>query len=82
MVLVMIKLCVDLHPVGDASLGRKEIVSKSRIPLGMHPYGMQPVSSLNILPKDNSYGIFIPAKYRYKLYASRSYVQTLVTRNL
>ena len=35
MVLV-IKLFADLHPVRDVSLGRKKIVSKCRIPLGMH----------------------------------------------
>jgi len=67
MVLVMMKIFADLHPVRDVSLGRKEIMSKSRIPLGM-----QPASSLNILPRDYSYGIFISAKYRYKLYISRS----------
>jgi len=69
MVLLMIKLFADLHPVRDVSFGRKEIVSKSRIPLGMHP-----VLSLNILPRDNSYGIFIAAKYCYKLYISRSFI--------
>ena len=36
MVLAMIKLFADLHPVRDVPLGRKEIVSKSRIPLGMY----------------------------------------------